>query len=486
MNKRLTVFRAGKEDDSNKENSIIGHVVNDLGGVLFAIELTNSVLDLASKCFGKNKFFQNSIKFVRTVTPIALTGHKIYSSVKKFQENHSDLSSSTKKSNKIISLLGIQRDYDLDYHEFNLGREILSWVLSSPKTYNFNILDFFNSEFEKITPASFDKGTLYILIEYNKSKAVMEVDLKSINDQLFVNSCYIHSEISWFTLSELRNVIFCDYLKFLDTSKNVIEINTRGLQTRPRKNLEFNISQFDVNKFKTEISNSIQKKKKRGYVLVGPPGVGKSTVILKLENQLKDIPIVYLTSVSDIYREDINNFFEFFRTISPCIVVFEDFDSYGLSKKNDKFFIDFVEQLDSLKHEECVIIIATLNEPENVHYSLLNRRGRFDKIFFIDYPKTKEEILSIFNNKFQQEKIETLFEDISDIILDKIISNKFTHSDICEIIQNILINEMEINDKCILESIEEIINSMKAIQSCNTKNDEPKENDEYSEIYDAI
>jgi len=161
------------------------------------------------------------------------------------------------------------------------------------------------------------------------------------------------------------------------------------------------------------------------------------------------------------------NVFTFLRSISPCIAIFEDLDSYELQRKQDRIFGEFIEQMDSLKHTECVIVIATLNEPENVHPSLINRRGRFDKVYFVDFPKTEEEIINVMQNKYKKEfGTELPFRNLDKNIIDKIVKYKFSHADICEIIESMFINDIKIEKETLEESIDTIIQTMEAVSKC--------------------
>jgi len=460
------------EHDPNKlknNQSLIGHVIDDLGGVVFAVEAIDKTLAFASKAFKDNKNYQFVVKTLRGMNPVILTGHNIYNSIKYYAEQKKQMYARQRKANVILRLIGFDHlnEFELDYHDFPIGKEIITWFVTKPRTNKFKIIDFYDSNFETASSKNLEKGEYYILVEYENSKYMIEVDSTVMNNQVFVSSCYIHTVNRPEKVKDLKNAIFNEFIQAFDTHNNVIELSIKGLQTRRRMKLDFEVNQFDVQKLKSEIKKSIIKGKKRGYIMVGPPGVGKSTVIVQLESEISNIPIVYVSSSGNIFREDIANTFNFLRSISPCIAIFEDLDAYELSSKQDRIFGEFIEQMDNLKHSECIVVIASLNEPENVHASLINRRGRFDKVYFIDYPKTVEEVISVMKNKYKTETGKVLpFEKLDAQLIAKIVNHNFSHADICEVIDNLLINDISVDVNSIDTSIESVIETMKAVSKC--------------------
>ena len=464
-----------EESKNVRDKTLVGHVIESLGGVLFAVESIDKVLGFAGKAFKTNKTYQGSIGLLRGMTPVVLTGHKIYTSIKDYQDKKNQMYARQKKSVSILRLMHLEHldEYELDTYDFNIGKEVISWLMSRPRTENFKIVDFYDSDYQPVSSNNFEKGDLFILVESDSSKYMIEASIIVINQQILVSNCYVHTASPAQKSIDLKNKIFGEFIKFFDTAKNIIEMNAKGLSTRPRRGFDYNVYQFDVEAFRNEINNAINKGKKRGYMLIGPPGVGKSTVIIKLEKELPDIPVIYITASANVFREDVSNTFNFLRSISPCIAIFEDLDGYELAHKQDKIFGEFIEQMDSLKHQECIIIVATLNEPDTIHSSLIDRRGRFDKVFFVDFPKSADEMISVMKNKMKKETGNELpFETLDETIVQKIRDNKFTHSDICEVIESLVINDIQITVENIDKSINEVIRTMRAVKQCSSDEEE--------------
>jgi len=393
--------------------------------------------------------------------------------VQSYKEQQKQTNARQKKSKIILRLMKMDHleDYDLDCVDCNIGREVFNWLLTRPKTDGFKILDFFDSDFESLSSKTTEKGIVYILIMFEGQKYMLEAEVMVINQQLFLNTCVVHTTTQTKfveRIGQLKTKMFSEFIRSFDTCDNIIVMGSKGLQTRSRIGFNYDIYQFDVEKFKTEIKNAIIKNKKRGYILVGPPGVGKSTVIVKLEKEITHIPIVYITASANVFREDLAHNFAFLRSISPCLAIFEDLDTYKLTYKQDSIFGDFIEQLDSLKYQESIIVIATLNDPRAIHSSLINRRGRFDKVFFMSYPTDIKEIVNVLDNKYKKETGQDFpVRELDPKTIQKIIDNHFSHSDLCEVIDNMVINDISITNENIDKGVDEVIKTMDAIQKCS-------------------
>lgn len=464
-------------EDTNEttEKSLLEQVISDLGGVTFATETCDKTLEVATKLFPKHSLYQNTIKICRGLGQIIIPGHKIYNSIKSYKENQKLKYARQRKSHKILHLLGKEEldDYELDCYDFDVGSEVIRWFLSRPKTKNFRIVDFYDTNFASTTTKNLDRGEYYIMIEFDNYRYMLELDLMLINGHLGVSSSNIHIYNGKYQkINELKQNVFGEFIKHFDTSKNVIIHDGTGLSSRPRKIIEYDIDQIDIHSLQSEIIKSIDKGRQRGYIMVGPPGVGKSTGIIKLEQLIPNTPIIYVSTKNIRFNDDIITVFRFLRSISPCIVIFEDLDSFELSNKHDMLFGNFLDQMDSLKHDECLIVIATVNEPEKIHYSLINRRGRFDKVFFVNYPKTYDAIIKVFQNKYKHET-QCLFpcDCLENNYLKRIIENELSHADICEILDHLIINDIDVTKDSLKESLNVLLKTKSAIFQCG-ENDE--------------
>jgi hypothetical protein len=158
---------------------------------------------------------------------------------------------------------------------------------------------------------------------------------------------------------------------------------------------------------------------RRGYLLYGSPGNGKTSLCLALaKNYDKD---VYFLNLNDLEKD--NNLFQTFRNIKDnSILILEDIDASFGNRNGDKniSFSALLNCIDGAFSKHGIIIIMTTNHPEKLDFALL-REGRIDFQLEIDNPSKDivEKYLSFFYGK--------------NIILDNVYDNLFSMSKIQEI-----------------------------------------------------
>ncbi len=127
---------------------------------------------------------------------------------------------------------------------------------------------------------------------------------------------------------------------------------------------------------------------KRGLLLLGPPGNGKTHAVKGLLHDSK-LPCVYVKSFSG-RRVDPNDtipkVFSRARQLAPCILVLEDLDAL-IDDENRSVLLN---ELDGFALNEGLITIATTNHPERLDPSLLHRPSRFDRKFHFPLPALEE------------------------------------------------------------------------------------------------
>ncbi|GIK05443.1 hypothetical protein Aspvir_009553 [Aspergillus viridinutans] len=180
---------------------------------------------------------------------------------------------------------------------------------------------------------------------------------------------------------------------------------------------------------------------KRGYLLFGPPGTGKSSFSLSLAGKHElDIYTLQLSNISD------TTLMRLFAELPPrCIVLLEDVDTSGVGRR-DSVDIDqeneskstvtlsgLLNVLDGVSSQEGRILIMTTNHIEHLDEALI-RPGRSDKkvhfkladqnistqlfhTVFKQLPNQKQ-----YNSEYDDETIERLARDFASKLPEQVFS----------------------------------------------------------------
>ncbi len=210
--------------------------------------------------------------------------------------------------------------------------------------------------------------------------------------------------------NQYKNHVFDDKGNFISLPD--VSFNDIFLPADIRKEVQMNIIDYvNINKLKTKQKNGIPTK--RGVIMAGAPGTGKTFLSRVLANTLKTTFMV-VTNLRNTY--DLNGVFEFAKMFDRIIILFEDIDIYAGNRNDSDIVSSMLNKLDGLEINNHLIVICTTNKLDVLDAALKDRPGRFDRILYFDSPNTelKVEMLKGFceNKNYKDVDFNKVVKDI--------------------------------------------------------------------------
>jgi cell division protease FtsH len=127
---------------------------------------------------------------------------------------------------------------------------------------------------------------------------------------------------------------------------------------------------------------------KRGVLLFGPPGSGKTHTVRYLMSRLPDVTVVVVTGLGIRY---IREACALARLVAPALVVVEDVDLIAESRMHhsradNPLLFQILNEMDGVAGDSDVAFVLTTNRPDLLEPALAERPGRVDLAVEVPLP----------------------------------------------------------------------------------------------------
>jgi len=140
---------------------------------------------------------------------------------------------------------------------------------------------------------------------------------------------------------------------------------------------------------------------KRGVLLAGEPGTGKTVICKALMAEASGITCITTSGYSLDSNGYLTELYELADDLSPCIVFIEDIDLIGQNRmefgyQRGSALLSLLSVLDGIEEQDEIVTVATTNCLETLDRALSQRPSRFDRVIRLNRPslEQREELLS--------------------------------------------------------------------------------------------
>jgi DNA polymerase III delta prime subunit len=142
---------------------------------------------------------------------------------------------------------------------------------------------------------------------------------------------------------------------------------------------------------------------RRGLLLHGPPGVGKTLTAMYLAAQMPDRTVVLLTGQG---LGTVTASIELATALAPSIVILEDVDLVAMERSfepTNAILFELLNAMDGLDADHDVLFVLTTNAPQRVEPALAARPGRIDQAVELPLPDSagRRRLLALYGEGLQ-------------------------------------------------------------------------------------
>lgn len=439
----------------------------------------------------QNKKIQKLIKMAQWGLTIGILGTELVMHIRHYISTYKNqkIDSYMKRKNKVLKVLNVDDCYMAD---FSLSPDLVKWILWRPKTEKIKILEYYQYDLETVVTDNFNNSNpinvISILMEFSGSKYLWDIAMMS--DTLggfYIEKSELTMGITTRNDAVLFHALLKEFINSLDVMNNVIRFDRfSGFKVLPRRKMTYKLNQIDMDVLISEIDWILQNNKKWTYGIVGKPGTGKSSILRTIEDRLRKYIIFQLGPEDFESSHTLRNRFKIIKMFQPAILFIEDLDSCDVKDKN-KITGTLLECIDEVNKDLNIVILYSVNDSSLVHYTIINRPGRSDRVIEVLPPQTIEETLFIINSRLEScmnddINIEPISNEQLSVIAKRCISEDFTQADIANAVIEqafllIGVNENtneKLSSSVLIDYLNKAINihleTRKAIRNCDFSN----------------
>jgi cell division protease FtsH len=161
-----------------------------------------------------------------------------------------------------------------------------------------------------------------------------------------------------------KNKYTWDDIFLPENIKNTIKLNIEGFLSQSEK------------------LRKLGAKGRRGLILAGPPGTGKSLVGKVLSETLDNVSFLWVSPRHIENPGSFDSILSLARFVAPTVLFLEDIDLFAENRDHRGWMGlgELMNQLDGANDNQDIVTIATTNRLEVVENAIRNRPGRFDRV----------------------------------------------------------------------------------------------------------
>ena len=238
------------------------------------------------------------------------------------------------------------------------------------------------------------------------------------------------------------------------------EINSDELLDLPSPVFKSILNDIDFFWNNQELFTKYKYVHKRGILLYGTAGCGKSSICTLLARQLieKGGIVLSINDINslDIYSRNIAQVFRFIEPETKILTLFEDLDGLVKNSESETMLLNILDGNNQLNN---VVYVGCTNYPEALKDRILNRPSRFDRRYNIDKPNAE------MREYYFRHKIND--NDFDDNLIKKIVDKTegLTLAHLGEFIKSVFIFGLEIDETiALLNGMGEFISSKRNME----------------------